>query len=440
MRSALVVLAACSSPPAQPRSEPVPQVVTAVPGAQIQLVAVTIDGTAAVSSGGGSIRLWPAFDGSREPVVVHGPEPKRLALIHRDGFSIAITDHADLVTVIQLAETGELRDRYTLDQPVLEVIPTATRFLALTADRRLMAIDRHPQLLAPTTRIAGLVAALPEPMAIVDERGTYRGRWLTPAWSFGAATPVLDLPRDARGFAMSSDHSLLVAMSGNVLQEILVASGKQIPLANQIADGAGFIGEAKLVTWSGRALYVDHEPITGVEAQPPVFATGTRAAVYASLEGLGVFDGATVARLAYGHEAIDHLRPTPDGLAVTFADEGQFLVDAQLQLKSPISARDESPRQETWTLRSPDGSRYVRADPHQIWMYDARDGRLLWHIDLELHQLVWSYDGTQLWATNGSLARIDPATGRIVAARCGFAFGRQSVAPRAFATHTAYCE
>lgn len=439
MRFALVVLVACSSP-AQPRSEPVPQVVTAVPGAPIQLVAVTIDGTAAVSSGGSSLRLWPVFDGTREPVVVHGPDPKRLALIHRDGFSIAITDHADLVTVIELGEAGELRDRYTLDQPVLEVIPTATRFLALTADRRLMAIDRHPQLVTPASRIVALVAALPDPMVIVDDRGTYRGRWLTSALSFGEATPVLELPRDARAFAMSSDHSLLVAMAGNVLQEILVASGKQIPLANEIADGAGFIGDNKLVTWSRRTIHVDNQPLADVESTSAVVATGTRAAVSASFEGLGVYDGVALTRLAYGHEVIDHLRATPDGLAVTFVDETQFLVDTKLQLRQQIDPPDDSRPAVAWTLRSPDGSRYVRADPHQIWMYDARDGRLLWHVELELRQLVWSQDGSQLWATNGSLARIDPATGRIVAARCGFSFGRRTVEATAYATHTAYCE
>src|SRR5690242_9609340 len=50
---------------------PAPQLVVAAPTQQMRALAVTEDGTAAVSVDvAGSVRLWPALDGTREPVVM----------------------------------------------------------------------------------------------------------------------------------------------------------------------------------------------------------------------------------------------------------------------------------------------------------------------------------------------------------------------------------
>jgi hypothetical protein len=54
-------------------------------GGRIDLVAITDRGDAALTSDSFSeLRLWPTLDGSKEPIVVHGPRAMQLAL-GRDG-------------------------------------------------------------------------------------------------------------------------------------------------------------------------------------------------------------------------------------------------------------------------------------------------------------------------------------------------------------------
>src|SRR5260221_4724678 len=77
---ALVILAACSgSSPDAPKPTPKPRqpataptVIHAGHSAMIEIVAVTDDGRVAASQDAmGGTRLWPALDGSAEPIVVH---------------------------------------------------------------------------------------------------------------------------------------------------------------------------------------------------------------------------------------------------------------------------------------------------------------------------------------------------------------------------------
>ena len=63
------------SAPRPPLTEPVGAPVTGMPGAPTARIAVTDAGDAAVPADTtGAIRLWPALDGTREPVVVSGSQ------------------------------------------------------------------------------------------------------------------------------------------------------------------------------------------------------------------------------------------------------------------------------------------------------------------------------------------------------------------------------
>jgi hypothetical protein len=54
---------------------------TAAHGADIVALATTDDGLAGASADArDGIRLWPALDGTREPVVIRAPAPRALAL------------------------------------------------------------------------------------------------------------------------------------------------------------------------------------------------------------------------------------------------------------------------------------------------------------------------------------------------------------------------
>src|SRR5450432_317276 len=63
--------------------------ITGIHGESIRALAVTDDGLVAVSADvGGAVRLWPALDGTREPVVVAATPPVALA-IEADGDDVA---------------------------------------------------------------------------------------------------------------------------------------------------------------------------------------------------------------------------------------------------------------------------------------------------------------------------------------------------------------
>ncbi|MGN6107612.1 MAG: hypothetical protein ACTHU0_21055, partial [Kofleriaceae bacterium] len=81
-----------ATPPA-PRSAPS---VAAPHGATITALAISADGSAAVSADDlGGARLWPALDGSAEPRVVALPHTGALAIgAHPRGFAIAAIDDA----------------------------------------------------------------------------------------------------------------------------------------------------------------------------------------------------------------------------------------------------------------------------------------------------------------------------------------------------------
>src|SRR5438874_2145087 len=94
MRTCLcLALVACGtdSPPApapvaavaalQPAPRVPPPPLTAAHGAEIVALGVTIDGEAVASADRlGGLRLWPALDGTREPIVIQGTAARAVAL------------------------------------------------------------------------------------------------------------------------------------------------------------------------------------------------------------------------------------------------------------------------------------------------------------------------------------------------------------------------
>lgn len=76
-----------------PLTAPTVGPITGMHGAAIARIAVTDAGDAAVTADTtGAIRLWPALDGTREPVVVSGSPPHALDVAH-DGDGFLIGNH-----------------------------------------------------------------------------------------------------------------------------------------------------------------------------------------------------------------------------------------------------------------------------------------------------------------------------------------------------------
>ncbi|CAN5782688.1 hypothetical protein BH11MYX2_BH11MYX2_13330 [soil metagenome] len=119
--SALVLIAACGPAPAaakRPQTTPPDlPVVAAVPplpavisrpDSTIAMIAVTLDGTAAVTFGeGGDSRLWPALDGRLEPRVL---DLLSLALITPDGANSAslAAESSQRIAAIAYAATRDI--------------------------------------------------------------------------------------------------------------------------------------------------------------------------------------------------------------------------------------------------------------------------------------------------------------------------------------------
>ncbi|MFT3693542.1 MAG: hypothetical protein QM831_10415 [Kofleriaceae bacterium] len=573
MKCAILVLAACSSQAAHvapDRAAPKP-ITTAIPTDVIETVALSLDGTAAVTAGGNTIRLWRSFDGVQEPIVVRGPLAKRIALSRAGGFGIAIVDEADNLTVEWFRASGELLDKIAIDGQVLQVVPTATGFIALGTDRRLVAIDPHhaPKVVAPPARIAELVASPTAVLAITNDHDDLIGRWLNPDLSFGAATGALQLPSSASEFSLSPDRQHMVALANDgILYEVFVPTGKRV-IDHDHADGAGFLADNTLVRWSGLDLQIGNATHEVPYAHPHSFAVAGSVVAYGAARELGVEQNARAVFLGYRYEMVGGLRASPIGEQILFNETARYTIDRSFRLGEQLTDDDDHVHDRTdflkisstqtltltpdtmsahrsifldanrelmtdivddrinyesttqliaevasdrikfyeldsgrtyelteptaaahrvylldpnlaagavayitgidkgwvvtrkeleagklgvprvyaqpiravdrhgnvhlaghgqWTIPSPTGDRYAEADPHEIWMY-ASDGTLLWHIQLELDQLVWSLDGKRLWAYQGSLALIDPATGAIVAQRCGFSFGKRGGQP-----------
>ncbi len=124
-----------------------PPVVTAPHGAQIAVVAVGDAGDVAVSADEqGELRFWPALDGKREPVVVHGRMPVDLAMAREhDGHVVAVLDAANGIELIHLTAEGGVRDRQVLptEPGFQELAAGESALLARRSDHAIVRLDAN---------------------------------------------------------------------------------------------------------------------------------------------------------------------------------------------------------------------------------------------------------------------------------------------------------
>jgi hypothetical protein len=75
----------------------------------------------------------------------------------------------------------------------------------------------------------------------------------------------------------------------------------------------------------------------------------------------------------------------------------------------------------------PTGTRVVEVGPNTIGLYASADGKRLWAQDLSaVQEAIWLGDGGLAITSAGGIARLDPATGTVLSARCGWRFGLSS--------------
>ncbi len=165
--------------------EPTKSVPRAAPhGAAIRLIAVTDAGDAALTIDAlDAIRLWPTLDGTREPVVLHGPVARGLALGRTpDGFVAGVLDEVGGLEIQQLDREGVLRTRTRLaaEPAIAQVLAISGALLVRRTDHAVLRVDPAGHVTAtlvapPGTRLLDLatrhgivLAAIAEPVAAVD--------------------------------------------------------------------------------------------------------------------------------------------------------------------------------------------------------------------------------------------------------------------------------
>lgn len=300
--SVLACLTACAasadperSTSAKPKASTMPVVerprapISGAHGAAIAILAVAPDGDAAISADSrGGIRLWPALDGRREPLVLRAGRPSELAIARtRDGFLIANVDVSRGLELLSVDMEARVRHRVmTRGEAVDDVVIVDGIVLALRADQTIEALDAEGRVVAtlvpdPGTRVRRLVAAGSRVLAIGErgDRGKERFvRWIDPRGQWGATTRAVFGIDPAKPIAVSPDGEHLVANSHGRPSLIEIATGKAGPaicgtsrsmrsvaLGFVDADTVACIVDAgKLVWWStARAT------TTGTESPTP---------------------------------------------------------------------------------------------------------------------------------------------------------------------------
>lgn len=189
-------------------------------GAPIQAVFGSEDGDAAVSvDAGGHVRLWPALDGTREPLALPLKQPDEVAIVREgDVLSVAARDPSGGLEVLVVDGEGRLA-RHVRRPPepgVAAIVPHDGGFLVLHRDQMLELLDargaRRALLPAPPgEHVLRLVARNGRTLALVRATDGVRGRWIaSDALAWGEHTAKLR--DDFDSVFLSPDHAYLLAV------------------------------------------------------------------------------------------------------------------------------------------------------------------------------------------------------------------------------------
>jgi hypothetical protein len=140
----------------EPEGEPIVFASTGAPhGGAISLVVLDPLARAALTRDVvGGVRLWPALDGSREPLVVPVRDPRAMALASDDagGWTLALLDAAGGARLVGVDASGKMQPLASLPPTELladiAVLPGGRRIIAVGSDHILRLLDQHGKELA----------------------------------------------------------------------------------------------------------------------------------------------------------------------------------------------------------------------------------------------------------------------------------------------------
>gem|GEM_PF-3314882 len=324
-------------------------------GAAIAIVAATSEGDAAISADvHGAIRLWPALDGSREPVVLHAGQPSELAIARDgDGFVVANIDVAKGLELVRIDREGRVRERVmTRGEAVDDLVWIDRHAVVLRADQTIDVLEPNGARIASLvpeagTRVVRLLAAGDRALAISERGAAKFARWIeVRAW--GSSTPVFALPATAR-LSVSPDRTLLLTNQLGVARTISLATGKQGPAVCSLASSSisvalGFIDADTLACSDGGGVLswwsMKQRKTVGSGSQTPpldeardVVARGV--VISRSGHDLVVRRPESAKRLGYATSSNAIVRFAPGGITIASARRS-LVIDSTLRARASI--------------------------------------------------------------------------------------------------------
>jgi len=298
-------------------------------GGSIVVLAVTGDGSAAISADDqGGVRLWPKLDGTREPCVVDLAIPHDLAIApHRDGFFVATIDAAKGLGFAVLDDHGRTLRHGSLQQDVgtIGIAITDLGVLAWRDDQTIVLYDFEGTQLGrlgtqPGERIENVAVNGKAALAVLGQRADgidskiVRGLTLEPALAWdkvldagGDASGPIAISRSGTRFAVVVDtfdarnHELRLVerATSRLLASAMVEPALEVGFVDEDHVAVGLVTAVNWLTIKPAQPPV----LTGPAFQPALFAVGDGVAVDAANTELRLSRPAKVEYLGYQLEA-----------------------------------------------------------------------------------------------------------------------------------------
>ncbi len=329
-----------------PRPEPaIGAVVTpsCTPAATLTTLAAPSDGAYVVTvDSAGALRLWPALDGSRRPVILTAHAPVAIATVADAGaIAIALVDGLGQLELVRTSRVGVVlaRTRLERDRPVTQLVATARGFIALQDDQQLVAFDVHGDVIATLLpdrgdHIVNLVARGEHVLAILDSRSfaKQRGRLLalgtTLTWA--ARTAPFAAMHDEPPLLSPDGTHVLARMatpdSTSNIEVVELATGTSVQPAGEayeLAEPKAFLDDHTVVFANGGELYrweLGTRPIKLAFQLGPAAVAGSTL-VMGEGQGLGITNGTST---SYLH---DRLNSIADMVAMGGDEAGWLATD-----------------------------------------------------------------------------------------------------------------
>jgi hypothetical protein len=335
-----------------PASAPPADVRIAPPVGAIHSLAVTPDGSAALTGDeSGGTRLWPALDGSQEPRVVGIDRAVDLAITRRDdGYLVAVVDDNHGLTLVQLDSEGRTRAHRSIggDPSIVAVRAVTGGIVAWTSDQKLAFYDlagiaKSTLGTRPGERLVALATNGAHAIAELELGGATPARRLRalaiePALAWGDFVDANIEPTGPIAVSPSGKRVAMIA-AGPV---VIVDAEHDTKLASlpSAANALAFVGESHVAGMANELQWFEEAGLA------PTFAVGPTQSVAASnaefvaagdqlvtviAGGLAVATSQRIGYLGYAITAPTVAVDAGSGTLMVSQANATALVDAQLR-------------------------------------------------------------------------------------------------------------